>query len=44
MHKQGSRNVVELFGDLFTEGFAGDVTLRTLPLVHGQFVAMLLAP
>ena len=40
MHKQGSRNVVELFGDLFTEGFAGDVALGALPLVFGQFIAM----
>ena len=42
MHEEVGRNVIELLRDLFAERFAGDFTLRALPLVFGQFVAMLL--
>jgi len=41
MHEETGRDVIELFGDLFAEGFTRAVTLGALPLVFGQFVTML---
>jgi hypothetical protein len=41
MHEERCRNVVELFADLFADGFAGNLAFRALSLLFSQFVAVL---